>query len=73
MIKQDFDRRALANMEVALERACANIPNGEKHRARKRIANRIIRCAGKGVRTLEALSEAGRLAAMEIHDRTFAE
>lgn len=70
MIGQDFDRRIIVNMEIALERVCSNVSGGEKHRARKHIAERIIRCAQKGAQTLEALSEAGRAAAMELGDRT---
>lgn len=59
MIEQDFDARTLANMEMALERACKNVPGGEKHTARRRIAKRIIRAAREGNVTLAALTEAG--------------
>lgn len=49
MIADSFDRRTMANMEVALERACADLAAGEQHAARRRIAARIIlECARKG-------------------------
>jgi hypothetical protein len=68
----DFDQRTLANMEIALERACANIPGAQKHRPRRYIAHRIIRCARKGGRTLESLLRAGEIAAAEIRKRATA-
>jgi hypothetical protein len=67
MIADSFDARTLANMEVALERACANIPTGsEKHRTRRHIASRILERAESGDRTLAGLSQAGRAAAIEF-------
>ena len=45
MIADSFDSRTLANMELALDRACANVSGGEKHRVRRHIAARIDRCA----------------------------
>lgn len=67
MITESFDRRTLANMEIALERACAVLAAGaEQHRARRHIANRIIRCAGTGNRTLSALTAAAVAAAREL-------
>jgi hypothetical protein len=68
----DFDQWTLANMEIALERACANIPGAQKHRARRYIAHRIIRCARKGGRTLESLLRAGEIAAAELRKRATA-
>jgi hypothetical protein len=65
----DFEPRTLANMEVALDRACANIPGAEKHRTRRHIADRIIRCARKGNRSLVALSQAALIAAAELRKR----
>ena len=67
MITESFDRRTLANMEIALERACAMLSAGaEKHRARRHIASRIIRCAGSGNRTLGAVTAAAVAAAQEL-------
>ena len=70
MITESFDRRTLANMEIALERGCAVLPAGaEKHHARRHIASRIVRCAESGNRTLSALTAAAMAAARELRDR----
>jgi hypothetical protein len=69
MIAESFDMRTLANMEIALDRTCANIPEGQNHRVRRHIAARIARCARMGQRTLAALSQAGQIAAAELRQR----
>jgi hypothetical protein len=66
MIAESFDTRTLANMEIALDQACANLPEGQKHRIRRHVAARIARCASMGQRTLAALSQAGQTAAAEL-------
>jgi hypothetical protein len=67
MISESFDRRTLADMEIALERACAVLSSGsEKHRARRHIARRIIQCAESGNRTLGSLTAAAMAAATEL-------
>lgn len=66
----NFDPRTLANMQIALDRACSNIPGAEKHRVRRHIADRIIRCARKGNRSLTALTQAGEIAATELRKRS---
>ena len=67
MITDTFDSRTIANMEVALERACSLLPTGsEKHRARRIIASKIIECANRGDATLSTLTEAGYAAAMQL-------
>jgi hypothetical protein len=68
MIAESFDQRTLANMEVALERACGilSIERSELHEARRHIASEILRCAESGNRTLGGLTEAGRAAASEL-------
>ncbi|MCK1641205.1 hypothetical protein IVA95_27320 [Bradyrhizobium sp. 157] len=68
MITDTFDSRTLANMEVALERACLLLPaGGEAHRARRIIAGKIIECANRGETTLIRLTEAGYAAAMQLN------
>jgi len=68
MITDTFDRRTIAKMEVALERACLLLPTGsEKHRARRIIAGKIIECANRGDATLSRLTEAGCAAAMQLN------
>jgi hypothetical protein len=59
MIEEGFDARTLANMNVALERICQRNPDGEDYKFRKRVAERIIRAAKRGQKTLGALTEAG--------------
>jgi hypothetical protein len=44
MIEDGFDARTLANMNVALERVCQRRPDGEDHKVRRLVAQRIIRC-----------------------------
>ena len=67
MITEVFNRRTIANMEVALERACLLLPTGsEKHRVRRIIASKIIECADRGDTTLSRLTEAGYAAAMQL-------
>jgi hypothetical protein len=62
MIRDRFDRRTIAAMEVALDRACQRWPNGGDHMLRKRVAQNIIRCAEAGNRSLDALFAAGERA-----------
>ena len=67
MITDAFDRRTLAKMEVALERACLLLPTGgQNHRARRIIAGKIIECATRGETTLSRLTEVGYAAAMQL-------
>jgi hypothetical protein len=67
MIADKFDTRALANMEVALERACKLLPAGaEQHENRRYIASRILKCAEDGDVTLSSLTEVGEHAANEL-------
>jgi hypothetical protein len=67
MITDDFDERTIANMEVALDRACERFPKQlASHEARKRIAARILERARCGERTLKGLTDAAILAATLI-------
>ena len=67
MIAESFDSRTLANMEVALERACKILSAGaEEHGARRHIASKILECAKGGDKTLGGLTQAGRAAATEL-------
>ena len=66
MITDDFDERTIANMEVALDRACERFPKQlASHEARKRIAAQILR-GPEGERTLKGLTNAAILAATLI-------
>jgi hypothetical protein len=67
MITDSFDPRTLANMEVALERACKILGvDSELHQARSQIADKIVECAKRGDRTLGGLTHAGRVAASDL-------
>lgn len=66
MIVEHFDRRTMAAMEVALEKACACWPNGGKHNLRKQVAQSIIRCAKTGNTALDALTEAAERALAQL-------
>ena len=67
MITESFNSRTMANMEVALERACLLLSAGsEKHRARRIIASKIIECANRGDTTLGRLTEAGYAAVIQL-------
>jgi hypothetical protein len=59
MIEGSFPPRALANMNVALDRVCGKNLRGSEHEVRKRVATAIIQCAKSGRTTLGALTEAG--------------
>jgi hypothetical protein len=70
MITDDFDERTIANMEVALDRACERFPKQlASHEARKRIAARILERATRGERTLKGLTDAALMAATVISSR----
>jgi hypothetical protein len=70
MIAERFDPRTLANMEVALERACKILSvRAEEHGVRRHIASKILECAEGGDKTLGGLTDAGRVAATELCSR----
>ena len=67
MIADSFDCRTLANMEVALERACKILRTGaEDHKIRRHIASEILECAAAGDKTLQGLTEAGLSATTKL-------
>jgi len=67
MISDQFDRRTLANMEVALERMCQQFPDRlTSHEARKKIAAAILKSAVRGQKTLGELTVAAKTAAGKL-------
>jgi len=66
MITEAFDRRTMARMQEALERACLLLPTGGEHSARRMIASKIIECAQRGNTTLIELTEAGYAASLRL-------
>jgi hypothetical protein len=70
MITNNFDQRTIANMEVALDRACQRFPEQlSKHEARKRVAARIVERAACGERTLKGFTDAAKTAAVVLTSR----
>jgi len=65
-IEGSFDSRALANMNIALDRVCERTARGQEHPVRRRVAKQIIKCARSGRTTLGDLTAAGRRALIEI-------
>lgn len=67
MITTSFDARTFANMEVALQHACDQLPvdrNG--HAYRRYVAERIIDCAMNDSQSLTRLSQAGYRAVVKV-------
>jgi hypothetical protein len=63
VIEQEFSKRTIANMEVALERACRFLPKRlDEEETRKAVAGIIIKCAREKTATLAGMTEAARQA-----------
>jgi hypothetical protein len=68
LILESFDRQTLAKMEIALEEACGVVSTGnQKHRSRRYIAKRIVKCASNGTRDLDSLTRSAIAAAEELN------
>ena len=61
----DLDERTRANMDVALEDACRELPHGGDHNLRKKVAQRLLQSARKGNTTLGGLAVVARTAMIE--------
>jgi hypothetical protein len=61
----NLDERARANMDVALEEACRELPHGGDHNLRKKIALKLLQSARRGNTTLSGLSVVARTALTE--------
>jgi hypothetical protein len=64
-----LDERTIANMEVALEKACRRFPNGGDHERRKYVANKLMLSARSGNNTLGGLDVVAHKALEEIEKR----
>lgn len=63
MITDSIDDRTLANMEVALERACVQLPPAfNNHTARRAIASKILHAVRNGNKSLAQLTATGQAA-----------
>jgi hypothetical protein len=60
MIEGKFDSRTLAAMNAALDKVCVQMPDGEAHAVRKRVAKEIVRCATNGQTALDEMIAAGQ-------------
>ncbi|NEW87473.1 hypothetical protein DU475_09385 [Rhodopseudomonas sp. WA056] len=69
MIEHDFDSRTLANMEVALDRICGTLRDGQDHAVRARVAEAILASARNGRQSLGELEAAGRRASRGLADQ----
>ena len=61
-----LDERTLANLDVALEAACRDLPHGGDHDFRKKVALKLMGAARKGETSLTALSAVAREAISEM-------
>src|SRR5512138_2224383 len=66
-----LDDRTIANMEVALEKACRVFPNGGDHESRKYIAQKLKLSAKKGNITPEELDAVAHGAVQELSEAKF--
>ena len=61
-----LDDRTMANMDVALEDACRELPHGGDHALRKKIALKLMQSARHGNTTLGGLSVVARTTLVEV-------
>ena len=66
-----LDDRTIANIEVALEKACRVLPNGGDHESRKYIAQKLKLSAKKGNVTLGELDAIAHSAVQELSEAKF--
>ena len=67
MIAEDFDRRTMANIEVALERMCERFPRElASHEARKEVAMALLQSAREGRGNLLLLNAAAERATQRV-------
>jgi hypothetical protein len=64
-----IDERTTANMDVALEEACRDLPHGGDHETRKHIAQRMRQSTKKGNVTLQELRTVASRALSELSSR----
>jgi hypothetical protein len=62
MIMARLDERTRANLDVALEEVCRELPHGGDHALRKKIAMRLLQSARKGNISISGLSTVAQTA-----------
>ncbi len=66
---EEFDERTQANMDVALNKICGELPHGGDHESRKFIAEQLIHAARAGKTTLTELTYVARRALVQVQNR----
>jgi hypothetical protein len=61
----NLDDRTRANMDVALEEACRELPHGGDHNLRKKVAQKLLQGARKGNTSLSGLAVVAHTALIE--------
>lgn len=61
-----LDERTRANLDVALEEACRELPHGGDHDLRKKIATKLLQSARKGNVSITGLSTVAQTAMAEV-------
>jgi len=64
----EFDERALANMDVVLDEICRELPHGGDHESRKFIAEQLMNAARDGKTNLGDLTYVGRRALVQLQN-----
>jgi hypothetical protein len=65
MIMVRLDERTRANLDVALEEVCRELPNGGDHALRKKIAVKLLQSVRKGNISISGLSTVAQTAMAE--------
>ena len=65
---EEFDERTQANMDVALNKICGELPHGGDHESRKFIAEQLMKAARDGKTNLGDLTYVGRRALVQLQN-----
>jgi hypothetical protein len=68
-VTEEFDERTQANMDVALNKICGELPHGGDHESRKFIAEQLIQAARAGKSSLTELTYVARRALVQVQNR----
>jgi hypothetical protein len=66
----EFDERALANMDVVLDEICRELPHGGDHESRKFIVEQLMKAARDGKTNLADLTYVARRALVQLQNRS---
>jgi hypothetical protein len=68
-VTDEFDERTQANMDVALNKICGELPHGGDHESRKFIAEQLIQAARAGKTNLTELTYVARRALVQLQNK----